>query len=256
MSTESKETKKQNNEIAIPTTAEVAFPILNPDAEIAAIMQENLGDDGYSFGDLTTVKIPAGGATIFEIEGVDGTESSPELIGIISMWHTSRGYWVNTMDEDGESDPDCASPDGVIGVGNPGGECGSCPMGEYGSAKQGGGKACKEKKILYMVRPGSILPTKINVPPTSLKHLRKYMTQLAASGVPYWTVVTKITVEKCKSNTNKSYGEMRFSRVETLPAESKPALKAYHQQLHEMVVRSNVDRIDAMRRQLSEKGEK
>ena len=112
---------------------------------------------------------------------------------------------------------------------NPTGECADCPMNAFGSARDGGaGKACKEQMQLFILREGSVLPTQISLPPTSLKPWRKYMTRLASKGKSYYAVVTTIGLSKEKSNGNEFSVVVPNKLADLEPAEVA-ASKAYGQ---------------------------
>lgn len=50
-------------------------------------------------------------------------------------------------------------------------------MNVFGSATEGKGKACKNMRTLYFLRSGEFIPLQLNLPPTSLKPFRQFISQ-------------------------------------------------------------------------------
>lgn len=184
------------------------FPALYVEegSDLSEALQENFGGEGIQPGDLERVTVPAGGALSWEVPTIDGEgDSVKTLEGVIVSWARPRAYWDRDLEETGGGQPpDCTSDDGVHGSGmygpgsedNPTGACETCPMNEWGSGRDGRGKACKEMRVLYLLQEGNVLPVTVTLPPTSIAPLRRYMLRLANQGIPYYGVVTKLALEK------------------------------------------------------------
>lgn len=125
------------------------------------------------------VKIPSGGALQFEIP--TGDPENPDyartLTGIILFNHPHNTYWPEGSEDDENATPLCSSTDGKLGIGCPGGSCASCAMNQFGSAAERKGKACKNMRVLYFLRSGELVPLQLNLPPTSLKPFRLFISQ-------------------------------------------------------------------------------
>ena len=123
---------------------------------------------------LYRAKIPSGGAKAFEIvTGNDDTDTTVQkLVGVVI--HSQK--CSARFDEDTRGlPPVCASSDGVIGLeGDVEHVCADCPFNRFGTAKKGGGKACKNMIRLYMMVEGSPIPIVISLPPTSIEGSRNY----------------------------------------------------------------------------------
>jgi hypothetical protein len=165
---------------------------------IMEALSANLGGGLLSPFDLDRVKVPSQGSINWEIPDLDeGSVSAKVLTGIIIHSAPVRSYWSKGLDEGGSSPPDCSSNDLLMGVGTPGGDCLTCPMNQWGSDTKGGvGKACSERRFLFMLRPQSFLPVVVQVPPSSLRNLGQYMLRLAGTGTPYYHVTTSLSLEK------------------------------------------------------------
>src|SRR5262245_43918980 len=96
-----------------------------------------------SDADLTRITTTPGGSPMWMFETIAGPTAMPALTGIITFVRNERKYWSQPLaGENSRQPPDCASLDGVVGIGTPGGECLHCPLNQFGS--EGKGKACGE----------------------------------------------------------------------------------------------------------------
>lgn len=202
--------------------------------ELKEIIRENLGGTSITKFDLDRVKVPSGGGTTWEVPTLDGTEDMKALEGVVIFFKDENAYWAQKYDGS-NNPPDCYSADGIIGEGNPGGQCAKCPLNQFGSADDGAGKACKNVRTIFLIREGSILPLAVSVPPTSLKEARKYFLRLAASAVPYYGVVTEMTLEKDKNSTGIAYSKIKFNMKGRLSAEDAMKMKALQQAMKPML---------------------
>lgn len=199
------------------------YPVLTGDSgEFAEILAANFGDQGLNPTDLEMLRVPSGGGTTWEIATLAGTDSVRELEAIIVIWLSPRSYWESRPSDDGETvPPDCFSERGDYGQGefgpgsegNPEGKCEDCPMNVWGSAAddenpKARGKACRESRLLYLLRPGEMLPMGLRLPPTSMQAFRAYTTRLASAGKKYCAVITKFSLKP------QSRGAYRWSTVE------------------------------------------
>lgn len=126
----------------------------------------------------------------------DGTTTAKTLTGIILFHHKARGYW----EEEGQDIPTCSSMDGHTGTyegqdGNPKTRpCSdvNCPYNQFGSDLKGGpGKACKEMRWIYFLQDGEVIPSRISLPPTSLRAFDTFITALAQKRIaPVQKIVT------------------------------------------------------------------
>lgn len=203
------------------------YPVLAESGEAVELIELNFGSSEISEFDLDRIKVPAGGSTAWEVPTLDGYESEKTVEGIIVFQRNSRTYWASTFeDSGGGTAPDCTSRDGIIGEGlygvgseeNPKGSCRTCPMSQWGSARDGYGQACSANIVLFVVREGELLPTMIIVPPSSIKPIRQYLLRLTSKNVPYYKAITKFELEKATSNSGITYSRIKPSLVEVLAA--------------------------------------
>jgi hypothetical protein len=192
-----------------------AYPVLAGDAEAALVaLKDNLGDSSIQPFDLDIVSVPAGGGTSWAIPDLAGEREEKTIEGIIVHHQMIRSYWSQSFDESGGgTPPDCVSQDGKVGVGNPGGACAICPLNTWGSAGKGKrGKACQERHLVFLLREGEHLPLVVNTPPSSLGNIKKLMLRLTSKGIPYWTVLVSLALER-----DKNADGILYSKVTALP---------------------------------------
>lgn len=160
--------------------------------DIQAVIARSIGDEVLSEFDLPRVKIPAGGGRVWEL-GED--ESGPELAGILIHFRRTRAFWPDS--EPNGSPPECRSDDGVVGIGDPGGACRTCPNAQWGSDPKGGrGQFCSASEIWFLLRPDLVLPLVLKLPATSLGAAKDYRVKtLAARALAPEQVVTSIKLE-------------------------------------------------------------
>ena len=173
------------------------------------------------------IKIPAGGVTVFELESDDegGTENVKDIVGVISYQHPSFSYYKDPY-SGGNNPPDCCSFDGVNGTGNPGGTCANCPYNQFGSG-EGQAKACKNRRMIYIVREGELLPIMLNLPTGSLKEFSKYVKRQLTKRRKLNQIVTKISLKKATSSSGIAYSQAVFTFVRELNSEELESMKAY-----------------------------
>lgn len=182
--------------------------------------------------DFDRVKVPAGGGASWEVPSLDGDHSEKALTGIVVGIAWKKAYWQASVDESGGgSPPDCRSDDGLIGIGNPGGACKRCPYNEFGTASKGTGKACRDIGHLLILRPSSILPLLVTVPPTSIKGVRQFIMRMAGEALPYYGAAVELTLERDKNGQGISYSKIAPRLVRRLNPEERARIKAYAAEL-------------------------
>jgi len=231
-------------------------------------------DDSQAFTfKPTRIKVSAGGGKSFQTE--DGTMIPSPMTGTIIFGVKTRAYWPET---NGNKVPFCSSVGNVTGLVNPnfiesdiafgshaqsphlaiidlnnGGmirpsySCDSCPMNEFGSDHQRGGrgKGCKEKVAIFFLPTGWHQPAILSVPTMSIPAWNSFCSSLRQmSGKPYYAFKTKIEVEVKKNSNDISYGQMVFTPTDeisdvdviravlALQGEAKEYLKANNIDVH------------------------
>ena len=197
------------------------------------IIRANLKSQPLTLDLFDIVKSPSGGATVFEVPSLSGSEAEKELTGIVLDYTTPRAYW-DTPDPVEGTPPVCMSQNSIISF--DGKACAHCPYNDFGSKDgESNAKACKESVLLFLLRPNSIIPLLVRVPVTSKPRFLKYSTRLLSTLTPISSVVTKITLEKATSKQGKPYALFNFQAVGTLTPEEAAHAKEFGQQFMEIV---------------------
>ena len=191
------------------------FLVLEKGMDSIQKIKDNLDGDDLNPRDLDRVSIPAGGGTMWCVPTLTGEKNTPEIVGVLVGVKNNRAKWPGEY-TGGNDLPDCVSEDNVTGVGDPGGLCHECPFAAFGSDSRGKGQACKQVKRVFVVTPDSLLPTVIQLPPTSLEPCRKFLTRLGANNLSRFEVVTKITLCKEKNADGIAYSKATFAMVSQL----------------------------------------
>ena len=209
-------TKKQSTALARIEPSEYA--LMRADKESMEIMAAAAAE-GISMRSFPKIKVPSGGGNAWDIDG----EPLKSFDGIILYHRPVKAFYRKTFGEDGitNAPPDCTSIDMATGVGDPGGECRLCPYNRY--PKNGSKKACSDRTFMFILRPDSLLPYFLNVPPGSFGNRKDYTnTALAGRGVWPWHVVTRFGLVQDKSKAgNITYSRITFESLGLLSAEER-----------------------------------
>jgi len=180
---------------------------------------------------LDRIKIPAGGSTAFEIPTGDSDEPemAKEITGVILYNHPAYAFYTDKY-TGGSNPPDCSSFDGIHGTGTPGGNCKSCPYNKFGSG-DGKSKACKNRRILYILREGELFPVILNLPVGSSGAYKSYVKHLLTQRSSLSRVVTTISLKKAMSESNIAYSQAAFKFVRSLTDDEVNALAPMVEQM-------------------------
>lgn len=187
-----------------------ALSIIDPEKALIP-SREELQDVLDDIGDLIkisvlgVVNIAAAGAGTFSVRepgAEDAEKGIKEIQGVIIAHHPVNVRWANAFSDRGEEErPACKSVDGVTGVNAETGEhisCETCPYNQFGP--NGERKACTNKRQLYIMREGDLLPVLLALPPSALKTFDNYRVSCKLThrrGVEQ--VVTRIRLKSAKS---------------------------------------------------------
>jgi hypothetical protein len=208
---------------------------------VALALKENLGGAEINAFDFERVKVPAGGGLAWNITDQDtGDETAlPGFEAVIVAWKDQKAFWKRSLSEDGakKGPPDCYSPDMKKGIGDPGVVCATCRFNKFGTAKggTGRGKACKDTRQIFFMRPASLLPELLVVPPTSLQAVKSFMLKLASRGIPFWQCVVKFKLVKDKNAESVEYSKVDLSLVAVLDDLPKAAAQKYSHVVRQML---------------------
>ena len=136
------------------------------------------------------IKVPSGGGLAFEVPGdnPDEPDLQKEFKAVIVYHHPIHSVGVDK--ESGEIR-----------------RCKDCPLNQFGTGENGG-KACKNRRRIFILRENEIFPTLLSLPTASVDNFTKYIVNLVGKHKKSNQVVTKFSLKK---DTNKN--GITFSKV-------------------------------------------
>jgi len=192
-------------ETALQTQSNTGFLAL-ANTDFGSMMAEELDGLDLSF---ERIKIPSAGSTVFEMPGEDGEPDSVKEFSAVILFHHPLFCYYKTKYTGGNNPPDCGSFDGINGVGDPGGNCKTCPLNQFDTGENGA-KACKNRRRIYVLREGEVFPLLLSLPTGSLKELTKYLKRLLSKGKKSNAFVTRFSLKKATSNSGVVYSQAQF----------------------------------------------
>lgn len=208
----------ERNAFIIPEIADSKFS----SAELADDM------DGLQLS-FQRAKIPGGGVLQFEMPGDDPENPDYEatLGGVILFNHSANSYWPAGSEYDDNTPPQCQSVDGKMGYGDPGGICETCVNNRFGSDPKGNGKACKNMRMLYLLRSGEMLPIQVSLPPTSIRPYTNFVNSaFLLRGRRVCSGLVQIGLRKVSSN-GFTYSVATFKKLRDFEGEELVRVCAY-----------------------------
>ena len=218
-----------NNTMVNETLAErTAFII--PKVSDSKFSSAELADDmdGLQLS-FQRAKIPGGGVLQFELPGED--PENPDYVqtleGVILFNHSANSYWPAGSEYDDNTPPQCQSVDGKVGYGDPGGICEVCDYNKFGSDPNGGGKACKNMRVLYLLRSGEMMPIQLSLPPTSIRPYTTFVNSaFLLRGRRVCSGLVQIGLRKGSSN-GFTYSVATFKKLRDFEGEELAQVCAY-----------------------------
>ncbi len=207
------------------------------DFDLNEVFQEELGDMNISFDRIGTL---GAGGTTFEVPGENPgeTDAVKEFPAVI-LYHHPMSFYFTEAYSGQKAQPACSTYDGVTGVGNPGGACKNCPLNQFGSGANGG-KACRNKRRVYLLREGELLPVLLSIPTGSLKAFSDYVKRLVSKGIKPSSVVTKFAIEKAQGN-GPAFAQLKFTVDRKLTAEEQASVASMAAQVREYAARATIE---------------
>ena len=202
--------------------------------QINSEMSNMLSDemDGLNIA-FPIIKVPAGGGLAFEVPGDD--PNSPDLqkeFNAVILYHHPMLSYYKEKYTGGNQAPDCGSYDGVNGIERETGvvkACKDCPFNQFGSGENGG-KACKTKRRIFLLREGEAIPTILTLPTGSIGDFSKYIMRVISKGKKSNQIVTKFSLTKAQNQGGINYSKVVLTQAYDLnPAEIENVSKMAEQ---------------------------
>lgn len=198
-------------------------------------LAESLGEEMQGLNiTFDRIKVPSGGGLAYEVPGdnPDEPELEKEFEAVILYHHPMLSYYKEKYNGANEA-PNCSSIDGVVGIDRDTGEmkqCKDCPYNEFGSGENGG-KACKLKRRIFLLRKGEALPVVFALPTTSVGDFSKYIMRIVSRGRKSNQVVTKFSLKKMQNAGGITYSRVVVSAVRELNSEEQKSIDALSSQV-------------------------
>jgi hypothetical protein len=233
--------KHPKDKITLAETSEfVALAPSTAGCSVAELIRENVGQGGITPADLQRIKVPAGGGLAWAMED---DEPAKEFEAVILAHGHRRAYWQRKFDG-ANVPPDCWSSDAEIGLGmygkgsqeNPHGFCAECRMSQFNSSvddkgQAGKGQACQLRHVLMLLRPTSLLPIVLSVPPSSLKEVKNYLLRLVNTATKFNQTTTRFSLKKAKSSNGIEYSQIVATKGRMLEPSELSNIEAYVRQV-------------------------
>lgn len=198
-------------------------------------LAESLGEEMQGLNiTFDRIKVPSGGGLAYEVPGdnPDEPELEKEFEAVILYHHPMLSYYKEKYNGANEA-PNCSSIDGIVGIDRDTGEmkqCKDCPYNEFGSGENGG-KACKLKRRIFLLRKGESLPVVFALPTTSVGDFSKYIMRIVSRGKKSNQVVTKFSLKKVQNAGGITYSRVVVSAVRELNSEEQKSIDALSTQV-------------------------
>ena len=98
-------------------------------------------------------------------------------------------------------------------------------------AGENGGMACKQKRRMYLLREGEMLPIIMTLPTGSLAEFTKYVTRLVTRGMKANHVVTKFSLKRAQNSTGINYSQVICSVDRPLSPDEKKNIASMTEQI-------------------------
>lgn len=230
-------TKEKSTALAAIDTG--SYLALQKGGAIAEAMAANLGE-GAAFreSDLTRVPIPTGGSTTWLVPNITGDKAVKSVEGILVHQCVRGLLWASEEPEE-SSLPLLVSHDlktarllatdsvdqkildriAPAKLADGSYDWAKLPQNEWGSGKNGSGKAAKEQRVLYVLAQDEPLPLVVIIQPGSLKGWQQFIVALTKAGIPFYRAVISLTLEKATAAGGQPYAQVVPKLIGTLSAE-------------------------------------
>jgi len=202
--------QKDNKAVATTTQSKDLVEYGAESANLAQLLADEMEGLSLTFD---RIKIPAGGGLAYEVpsDNPDNPDAVKEFSAVILYHHPVHSYYKEKY-TGGNTPPDCSSMNGISGINTDGiiKDCKACEYAEFGSGDNGG-KACKQKRRVYILRAGEALPNILSLPTGSLGGFSKYVMRLLSKGKKPGMFVTKFTLKKEQNSGGINYSQAVLS---------------------------------------------
>lgn len=217
------------------------------------VMRENMDGQSIGFFDLPVVKTPPGGAPFFTLDTVSGPKPLDTITGVLAFTTLHGVLWPSNDSAGGSkpvlvtrdmktarmASPELATRDPSTGritaiTGAPSAmvqvlsesenlttntwDWMTLPYTQFGSGRDGMGKAAKEGRLAFVCTADSALPICLRMAPSSLKAMKSILLKLE---LPYYHYIWQFSlqIQESKRATKEKYSAIVPKIVGTLSPE-------------------------------------
>ena len=215
---------------------------LEPGSDIREALMANLGPgDSMSSNDLPRVPTPAAGGKIFSWMDSGNNEQSAKSIDGLLVYYGVRGTLWGSEEPQGKASPVLVSYDLItaIRISDDVGDLDadlleSCrtgdrtydwqrlPWNQYGTAKSGRGKRCKESRLLAILRTNEAWPLLVAAGPGSLKTVVPFVKRLP---VPHYRAEISLTLDRVENAGGQPFSQIIPKLTGTVSKEKGDAVR-------------------------------
>lgn len=216
------------NELAIIEDASSYLPSTQVIQETLADLQDIM--TRKLFGTISIAPAGAGTFKVLEPCADEVTNGVAEIECVILASHPTNILWGRPFGERQKGErPVCRSLDGEEGVDTDGEihVCATCPNNQFG--EDGQRKRCSNKRQLYVLRQGDVLPVLLTLPPSALSAYDRYRGRVRlALKRPMYSVLTRIRLtNKVSDVSHAEYSVPVFEAVGILPEDEARRVEAF-----------------------------
>ena len=144
-------------------------------------------------GMLPRYTVAAAGSREWKIQNDVGDDQLSALTGVAVLATEYRIYYERTREESIEmgmgSMPSCTSPNGNVGLGNPGGMCNQCPKRSFDLFPN-----CRGRTRLFLIHPEERYPVLVDITGPVAQGLGQYVRNALPFGYSLGEVVSTFTL--------------------------------------------------------------
>lgn len=213
------EASKSTTEIIVSEYRSLAKPI----QQIKEIVKETC-DMGMTVFNLDRIKVPSGESNVWSVPTLMGNKPQEYIDAVILHMVKSRSYWPDPIGVGPAVPPTCTSSDSIMGIGTPGGACRKCPLAEFGTATKPNGKpakgqACRQGRMMFILRPQDVIPVLLTIPPGSLKETDKFFMRFTQQDVSAKQVVMRFGLKQVQNSEGTKYNQVEVTMLRPLNTE-------------------------------------
>jgi hypothetical protein len=99
--------------------------------------------------------------------------------------------------------------------------------------------------MLFLLRASDLLPIVVQAPSTSIQPIKKYFLRLANKSLPYWSVITSLSLEKGSNGAGIAFSRIVPNSPGPVPEEQQKILKEYVEAIRPIIGYTDITRDEA-----------